>query len=155
MALALLLLIFGCDSGYQPLTDTAVPYEPFSSSWEFSPGQMATVSGWRAGYRPSESIPFQIGLENGSASPWQGEFFLLLVDEKCVAAKLAHQEFALPPGETLQVQVTAQFPDYLKNNPHGLVLLIPEWGTATETIWIGIEPSGRIPEWPQLPPERP
>ena len=115
---------------------------------------MGHGQGWlAAGVRPSESIPFQIGLVKCSAGPWRGEFSVV-VDEKC-GCQISHQEFALPPGETLQVQVTAQFPDYLKNNPHGLVLLIPEWGTATETIWIGIEPSGRIPEWPQLPPERP
>jgi hypothetical protein len=150
VAVALLVLPVLMATGCQKASSERAP-DPFTTSYFLNEeGRAFSISGNSAGHKPGEQSEFQLRLDNGAGTnSWQGQYRVLLVDEKGVVQKIKEEQFDLAAGAGEQKRVTVEFPPEFEG-PIGLGIVIPQQASIVTTLWVGEKVGNHAGPWPAI-----
>lgn len=91
-----LLLITGCHKK---------PFDPFSTTmWLDEEGRMLRISGYSAGHTKGKQSEFQLIIDNRSGNEsWQGEHWILLINQEGMVKEITTEQFNIPASIGLAV----------------------------------------------------
>lgn len=149
VAMALLVLPVLMATGCQNTSERSP--DPFTTSYFLNAeGRAFSISGNSAGHKPGEGSEFQLKLDNSAGnSSWQGEYRILLVDEKGVVKTVTEEQFDLAAGTSEQKPVTVEFPQGFEG-PIGLGIAIRQQALTVTTLWVGEKTEGQAGPWPSI-----
>ncbi|MBN1857561.1 MAG: hypothetical protein JW846_11510 [Dehalococcoidia bacterium] len=126
-----------------------IPPDPFTTTWSSGrDGRTYSISGDSAGHAACKPSEFQLTLDNSSGDDsWRGSYCILLVDREETVKEIAHEQFDVPVGQTLQKLVSVTFPSDVVKGPIGLCVVIPQRGATVTTLWVGEKRTGFVEPW--------
>ena len=106
-----------------------------------------SISGNSAGHTAGEQSRFELAFNNRSGdNSWQGEFLVILIDQKGIVAEIACEEYNIPARQETKHWITAEFPENFKG-PIGIGVIIPGCTSMVTTLWVG-KVVGNVGPWP-------
>jgi len=124
LLLAFSTAVASCVSGDGGPTNTVDERAAFTASREDSAGISISWGGYTEGYLSGPEESFDVFIQNESDEPLRGRYCLQLLapDANLVVVTLAHQDFALGPGEGFSKTISVVFPNELEDAAYGLAL---------------------------------
>ena len=111
-------------------------------------GNYFELRGYSNGYSPGGTYDFQLAVRNDTDEEWKSNCHVFLVDANGPVLNIADFKFdLLYKGDQVDTVIKMNLPADTEPGAYGFVLLFPQKGTITTTIYVGEE----IPDEPVEP----